>query len=1152
MVYDRLNSAVDGLALGNGTVYNFINYIGRKHLTGGIARYTLNRGYFFNNVSSNYETGLAGRYGYGSGAFEDTDAKDKIEGSDVGLYVKDGQIMKSSHSQDRIGDFYMISGPMGNGEKSFLTLNDFSYLADELRFQNTQYNVNQDHFKDTHLIDYNQSKFISDGFPTQVEEGDEIVNTKFSGQKYEQLFERTPLFYQDISRNKWGLLVNYNKPCSYVETIERDRYIAPTLVNSLQKKPTPKETGKSLLEGYVIRGYFKNNKVVSSSPDRLPKSYYKSSGVVYENFGDYYVTIGEGEPARVPTIDNDGLFDYYGEEREKYSTKSTFWYGKSYGVSTNEQPENYKIGDGVYAKKATVDRSFKGGSFRTNGIEPNQGDYDYYEESDNGASVKSFKSTSTSEGFTPSIDSFDNGSRIMKNMNKMFANNEIKSLINRFHSDKNVDKDDQLISAYSEYGLSRGRNLLKKQHNDDNVTGFENPYCRVWTAHYQYSKMKDRIRPFMDGGTFMSIKELQSNLGKLRPNNGAQRLNDNSVLMDSGFVKITPFNKDGQLSGGRDSLKKYMFSIENLAWKNFATPDRLANEQIGPFGGRIMWFPPYNIKFTENINVSWKDNDFIGRGEKIYTYVNTDRGGTLSFSLLIDHPSILNKAVGTGDNSGVSDEDILRFFAGCGVLEPAAGAENNDDNNNESVVEPEDDNVTPRHKPDQQFIEKNFVVFYPNNFSAKKYYSNMAEVVSKLDQYEMSNNARAFTEMDIDWEKQKLQEINYDNMSRYNLNFGNWSDELKSLIAQMLPVGDIEELGSYDDLKTLNVLYNYPTNDGSTGIFGLDTRDYEIDSIEVCGFASDHGYPEYNEILAKDRRETIKRLAKYFCATIDNDKFVEGETREIPIREVGHEDNVNEIKAKIARSAVIKFKIKLRDDVTPSIDGDNEGVVYVDDEEPVVEETQETQSDNTQTGEETREVVLTFHGGQGAEPYYYTYQNEFLYFKEIEATHPLEHKKIVDKVKFFNPAFHSLTPEGFNARLNFLQQCTRQGPTIGSHSGDENKDGSNTSKMAGNLSFGMAPYCILRVGDFYYSKIVIDSLSIDYDNSGGPQWDLNPEGVGVQPMFANINMNFHFIGGQDIEGPVAQLQNALSYNYYANSSVYTPETQNPIPTVEVK
>ena len=48
-----------------------------------------------------------------------------------------------------------------------------------------------------------------------------------------------------------------------------------------------------------------------------------------------------------------------------------------------------------------------------------------------------------------------------------------------------------------------------------------------------------------------------------------------------------------------------MFSIENLAWKGVGLNDNeyhndgLSPEQRGPLGGRIMWFPPYEISFSE-------------------------------------------------------------------------------------------------------------------------------------------------------------------------------------------------------------------------------------------------------------------------------------------------------------------------------------------------------------------------------------------------------------------------------------------------------------------------------------------------------------------------------------------------------------------------
>ena len=59
-----------------------------------------------------------------------------------------------------------------------------------------------------------------------------------------------------------------------------------------------------------------------------------------------------------------------------------------------------------------------------------------------------------------------------------------------------------------------------------------------------------------------------------------------------------------------------MFSIENLAWrdkrakKNEFEEYGLSPEQRGPLGGRIMWFPPYNLNFSEDVSVDWNGNQF--------------------------------------------------------------------------------------------------------------------------------------------------------------------------------------------------------------------------------------------------------------------------------------------------------------------------------------------------------------------------------------------------------------------------------------------------------------------------------------------------------------------------------------------------------------
>lgn len=158
------------------------------------------------------------------------------------------------------------------------------------------------------------------------------------------------------------------------------------------------------------------------------------------------------------------------------------------------------------------------------------------------------------------------------------------------------------------------------------------------------------------------------------------------------------------------------------------------------------------------------------------------------------------------------------------------------------------------------------------------------------------------------------------------------------------------------------------------------------------------------------------------------------------------------------------------------------------------------------------------------------YDQEYHFYKKYMEEHPFVFEKLQEKLQYFEPAFHSMTPEGFNARLTFLQQCSRQGKT--KTMSDEG------GKTANNLAFGRPPFCVLRLGDFYNQMIVIDSISYDYSISDGLQWDLNPEGNGVQPMLAKININFKFIGGGDITGPVRRLQNAMTFNYYANTSFY--------------
>jgi len=134
-------------------------------------------------------------------------------------------------------------------------------------------------------------------------------------------------------------------------------------------------------------------------------------------------------------------------------------------------------------------------------------------------------------------------------------------------------------------------------------------------------------------------------------------------------------------------------------------------------------------------------------------------------------------------------------------------------------------------------------------------------------------------------------------------------------------------------------------------------------------------------------------------------------------------------------------------------------------------------------------------------------------------------KKIV-----FSPVFHSQTPEDFHRRLTFLHQCTRQGNSV-----------INTSTTQSGIAapinsvFGRPPICVLRLGDMFHSKVIIETVDFDFSES---IWDINPEGMGMQFMIANITLSMKIIGGQSLKTAIDVIQNAESFNYYANSTYF--------------
>lgn len=348
---------------------------------------------------------------------------------------------------------------------------------------------------------------------------------------------------------------------------------------------------------------------------------------------------------------------------------------------------------------------------------------------------------------------YGNQRSILTKTKKLFAQGKINTIISRFctggdgNDYKGVTDSGDIVT---QYGMSHGRNLLLKEAENGtgqyNINGYNNPYCRVWTHHYQYDRLDKLIRPFVAVTGERGDKNIGQPISKKEFHNWTQFMksendtvepfwkNDNegwaySVLHDNGFVNIAPkYDPD---ESKKIHTKQCMFSIENLAWKGYdpySFEKALSWEQRGPMGGRIMWFPPYGISFNETTQANWTNHTFIGRGEDVYTYTNTVRSGTLNFMMVVDHPSIIDYVSWQeGINDTVKDTDLLRFFAGCdsGTLIDAAKPTPLTDEyiqaSTTTYYTKAEKAPLPQPKIEEEIPEEIseivFYVFYPNNYS---------------------------------------------------------------------------------------------------------------------------------------------------------------------------------------------------------------------------------------------------------------------------------------------------------------------------------------------------------------------------------------------------------------------------------------------------
>lgn len=725
------------------------------------------------------------------------------------------------------------------------------------------------------------------------------------------------------------------------------------------------------------------------------------------------------------------------------------------------------------------------------------------------------------------IDEFiDTPKSLLTKTAKLFSENKIDSLVARFHGDipkTSTNVNEWIDTARSKKGNSRGRNLLKKEENK--INGYNNPYCRVWTFHHQYGTNKNKlIRPFYDENGNVKNIEQSELIQYFRSENGGEYLHDYSVLKN-GFVKITP----EYLGDLKYDTKRCMFSIENLAWKDVNVNEELERDQIGPNGGRIMWFPPYDLQFQESSQAQWNETNFIGRGEPIYTYTNTKRTGSLSFTLLIDHPSIMNIFDKKKEKDVKENNDILRFFAGCDI---PMELENNITNTNKNKTQ-EPESVTEKTSDEGNILE--FSVYFPNNYSGR--YSNAEKIDEDWAEYLFWGfNALSFYETEqrgyemkkgvgisneytglfdtcvkYDSITKTVDEIEYyyrhDNDMCDRLRYSNLSD---SDSFQLNSTNDNDNTISFAELFIKLNMDNEKIKEYGKNL-GLLNDNYEfvnpnvkkLDNLDNCNF-------KITGVATSQKSRTSKELAERRAKTVENflktklspnnGVFLPNEVK----TETVTDTDVNSENSKKGRRVDVEISYNLPNITTQNEINTNEEI---------------------EIEEDIDEVVVTARPPK---------HRESDYFKNLEYIDNFAYQTIKEKIKYFEPAYHSISPEGFNARLTFLQQCTRQGHTLERKANDT----ANIYSTAGNMAFGRPPFCVLRIGDFINTKILVRSLNIVYQNGNGMQWDMNPEGIGVQPMFAKVTMQIEIIGGQSLDAPVSRLNNAVSFNYYANTGVY--------------
>ncbi len=731
--------------------------------------------------------------------------------------------------------------------------------------------------------------------------------------------------------------------------------------------------------------------------------------------------------------------------------------------------------------------------------------------------------------------------------------------------------------------ISRG-SAVKYTDNTGRDIGVE--YARVWTKDRPY---------FTLGDTSPYYKETEDRPYYKKTNKPYRRnlirKYDGSVLSNTWNLNIAPMsngNKGFEDSTNIDPIegkaKKYMFSIENLAWKTstlkgFSYSD-LPYCERGSNGGRVMWFPPYDLKVSEQSSANWDKNSFLGRPEPIYTYQNTERSGQVSFKIVVDHPSILNLLVREhfkNLNEEQVDDYINAFFAGAkdidfySLIRTYTNLEPDDveliqqylnSGTDKELIKKQKQTVpqqvvnTPAEIKKQEETKSEKIssgllkLYYDNGYprvdkskgieytSVTTYKGLVDDIIGNSDGA-INGLISGCTEVITGTSKKDEQDRNTvlgspsattdqipfvtgktaSLLNELKVTFDNIElklSELKGHLEQGLVKGDI------------TIVINSSASSPSDDTYNLKLTLRRTHSIiryviETLGGKENKWQFNDSEITGKSVKKKIEYSFKElgFDKQVGNLIFETTSNGENVVNEFGDCSKTLYNNKKLSNFAPKAYGCRQSNvtidyyKITPNDKADSDTLIPL--TKVITIRQKQVENKKRPPIDVMKRIIMKT-------------LSECYYFKKLEETSPIVFNSLKEKLKYFHPAFHSTTPEGLNARLTFLQQCLRPGDTIPIKGVSDESD-----LNARNTSFGPPPICVLRIGDFYHSKVIIRDMNITYEEN---VWDLNTEGIGVQPMIANVTLQINFIGGQGLEKPVERLQNALSSNFYANTEMY--------------